>query len=484
MPSLALYQASISPSAFRSSAKPPNSNAKIKTQFHPTNTKLRHHRRSLSCGCRASSSSSSWTSDFDLYEILGVESSSDQSQIKAAYRALQKRCHPDIAGPAGHDMAIVLNEIYSILSDPASRSAYDQEQAKVSEFRGYTGKPIYSTWFGSENEQRAVFVDEVRCVGCLKCALFASKTFAIESVYGRARAVAQWADPEEKILDAIQTCPVDCISIVERSNLAAFEYLMSKEPRSNVRMTAGNTLGVRVSNIFADVSKFQSKFHKMKDKASRKESKESDLQRESRISALHGVRSITNWWCRQSATNTSAWTETNLNLTVTNRRTAPPNTERLREAAAKCKVGATAGVGGQSSISYKHNEEYWTPILILPAPSSSSSTSSNMLKSEPPPSTLLEAEKEAKRASAIDRTKGSPLDLRASLAMAMISASVVGFRGGEMSGGGLKEHIGGSIALEIVNSFELQVLLAGVTWFVIGMISVGMVEALKNKGRG
>ncbi|KAG1359528.1 chaperone protein dnaJ C76, chloroplastic [Cocos nucifera] len=481
---MALYQTSISPSAFRSSAKPPGPKAKNKTQFHPTNIKLHHHhhRRSLSCGSRASSSSS-WTTDFDLYEILGVESSSDQSQIKAAYRALQKRCHPDIAGPAGHDMAIVLNEIYSILSDPASRSAYDQEQAKVSEFQGYTGKPIYSTWFGSENEQRAVFVDEVRCVGCLKCALFARKTFAIESVYGRARVVAQWADPEEKILDAIQTCPVDCISIVERSNLAALEYLMSKEPRGNVRMTAGNTVGVGVgvSNIFADVSKFQSKFHKMKEKASRKESKESDLQRESRISAVHGVRSITNWWCQQSATNASARTETNLNLMVTTRRTAPPNTERLREAAAKCKEGPTAGVGGQSSTSYKHNEEYWTPILILPAPSSSSSTSSNMLKSEPPPSTLLEDEKEAK---AIDKAKVSPLDLRASLAMAVISASVVGFRGGEMSGGGLKEHIGGSIALNIVNSFELQVLLAGVTWFVIGVISVRMVEALKNKGRG
>jgi ferredoxin len=86
-----------------------------------------------------------------------------------------------------------------------------QEQAKLSEFQGYTGKPLYSVWSGQESEQRAVFVDEVKCVGCLKCALFASKTFAIESVYGRARVVAQWADPEEKIFDAIQTCPVDCI---------------------------------------------------------------------------------------------------------------------------------------------------------------------------------------------------------------------------------------------------------------------------------
>lgn len=59
-----------------------------------------------------------------------MESSSDQSEIKKAYRALQKRCHPDIAGPAGHDMAIILNQVYSLLSDPNSRSAYDQ----VSEF--------------------------------------------------------------------------------------------------------------------------------------------------------------------------------------------------------------------------------------------------------------------------------------------------------------------------------------------------------------
>lgn len=86
-----------------------------------------------------------------------------------------------------------------------------QEQAKLSEFQGYTGKPLYSVWSGPENEQRAVFVDEVKCVGCLKCALFASKTFAIESVYGRARVVAQWADAEEKIFEAVQTCPVDCI---------------------------------------------------------------------------------------------------------------------------------------------------------------------------------------------------------------------------------------------------------------------------------
>ena len=77
--------------------------------------------------CKASSSASySSMSDLDLYELLGIDSTSDQSQVKMAYRSLQKRCHPDIAGPDGHDMAIILNDAYAILSDPNARLAYDK----------------------------------------------------------------------------------------------------------------------------------------------------------------------------------------------------------------------------------------------------------------------------------------------------------------------------------------------------------------------
>ncbi|GLT87116.1 hypothetical protein SLE2022_052150 [Rubroshorea leprosula] len=227
--------------------------------------------QNVSFTCKASSSSSSSSLlDFDLYDLLGIDSSSHQTQIKTAYRSLQKRCHPDIAGPAGHNMAIILNEAYSVLSNPTARSSYDKEQAKIEELRGYTGIPLYSVWLGSENERRAVFVDEVKCVGCLKCVLFAEKTFAIESTYGRARVVAQWADPEHKIQEAIGSCPVDCISIVERSELAALEFLMSKQPRGNVRVGAGNTVGARVSNIFDDFKKFQQRFVDAMDKAAMK----------------------------------------------------------------------------------------------------------------------------------------------------------------------------------------------------------------------
>lgn len=92
--------------------------------FNATARKL--YGNSMTCKAAAAASSSSSITDFDLYDLLGVDSSSHQSQIKLAYRTLQKRCHPDIAGPAGHDMAIILNEVYSILSDPNLRSAYDK----------------------------------------------------------------------------------------------------------------------------------------------------------------------------------------------------------------------------------------------------------------------------------------------------------------------------------------------------------------------
>lgn len=48
--------------------------------------------------------------------------------------------------------------------------------------------------------------------------------------------------------------------MVERSDLAPLEFLMSKQPRGNVRIGVGNTVGERVSNVFVDVKKFQQRY--------------------------------------------------------------------------------------------------------------------------------------------------------------------------------------------------------------------------------
>lgn len=58
--------------------------------------------------------------------------------------------------------------------------------------------------------------------------------------------------------------------IVERSDLAALEYLMAKQPRGTVRVGAGNTAGARVSNIFVDVKKFRTQYEDAMKKAAGK----------------------------------------------------------------------------------------------------------------------------------------------------------------------------------------------------------------------
>ncbi|XP_059447077.1 chaperone protein dnaJ C76, chloroplastic-like [Corylus avellana] len=437
-----------------------------------------------SIACKASSSSS--ITDFDLYDLLGIDSSSQHSQIKTAYRTLQKRCHPDIAGPAGHDMAIILNEVYSILSDPNSRSAYDKEQAKVAELRGYTGKPLYSAWFGPETEERAVFVDEVKCVGCLKCALFAEKTFAIESAYGRARVVAQWADPEHKILEAIETCPVDCISMVERSKLAALEFLMSKQPRGNVRVGTSNAAGACASNIFVEVNKFQSRFQDAMEKTSTQNSKETDLQREATMAAIQAIRSISNWLYWQSPNNANGPTpDSQTSLIHVSRKSAEPNLDKLREAVAARKQARQSTSPSRKIPSNHHlyDEEYWIPsVLALPASTQDNSNNSAAYNTKPSP-TKEGKDTEDRDNYRVDKKKKRPMIWEVPAMAAVIASVIIRVQiGSEGATGGVKEHIGGSLALEIVNSSWLPVILAGITWFIIGVaITQVIVEAIQSR---
>jgi curved DNA-binding protein CbpA len=59
----------------------------------------------------------------DLYEILQVSHRADIEVIRAAYRVLARRYHPDVGGDARRMAAV--NEAWATLSDPLKRRRYD-----------------------------------------------------------------------------------------------------------------------------------------------------------------------------------------------------------------------------------------------------------------------------------------------------------------------------------------------------------------------
>src|ERR1700727_1318934 len=64
----------------------------------------------------------------DYYDILGVARGASGEEIKAAYRALARQHHPDVAedkAQAEHRFKEI-NEAYEVLSDPQKRAQYDR----------------------------------------------------------------------------------------------------------------------------------------------------------------------------------------------------------------------------------------------------------------------------------------------------------------------------------------------------------------------
>ena len=86
------------------------------------------------------------TTQRDYYEILGVSRSASPDELKAAFRSLARKYHPDVnKEPDAEERFKEINEAYAVLSDPAKRQAYDQYgHAGLSTAR--VGFPIGRTW--------------------------------------------------------------------------------------------------------------------------------------------------------------------------------------------------------------------------------------------------------------------------------------------------------------------------------------------------
>lgn len=87
------------------------------------------------------------------YYILEVQETASQEQIKAAYRAMVKKWHPDVNDAKRCDECNMrmqyINHAYSVLADPNSRTQYDallrsiraQEYARAQSYQSYARGP-------------------------------------------------------------------------------------------------------------------------------------------------------------------------------------------------------------------------------------------------------------------------------------------------------------------------------------------------------
>lgn len=63
----------------------------------------------------------------DYYKILGVPKSASEKEIKAAYRKLARKHHPDVnpGDKAAEEKFKKISAAYDVLSDEKKRKAYD-----------------------------------------------------------------------------------------------------------------------------------------------------------------------------------------------------------------------------------------------------------------------------------------------------------------------------------------------------------------------
>ena len=147
----------------------------------------------------------------DYYEILGVEKTATQAEIKSAFRKLAKKYHPDVSKePDAAEKFKEAQEAYAVLSDEDKRKQYDQfghsafanNGAGGYDFSGFDFSDIFSEIFGQGGFQG---------FGDFGFGNFGSSQKGSRAARGKDRILRQNLSFEEAVFGAKKTINIDVV---------------------------------------------------------------------------------------------------------------------------------------------------------------------------------------------------------------------------------------------------------------------------------